>query len=231
MLQLTDLWQIIDRSIYEAIRLEVVAQGYLPDITLFDTTTVPGRDAWNTALQHIVDTNGFYIKVFGAGSSHSKFQKTVPRIVYLPKRVFPGDLGGNPDAVYASNGNLYDASVRPPQTSDMQFEVSIVSNLASQERVMNGILGNVFSKRNYINFYTNVGDENDQVFFTRQYSFRDVPDTAFGLNERIYAYEAKDLWDRENAPLPQVHRLDEITVETRLGDDENEPPDDTLVVP
>lgn len=223
MAPLTTIWEVIDRSIFEVIRLKLVAEGYLPDITLFDTSTPSGLQAWKDAIDTIIADKGFYIQLYGAGSNQSKNDKSTPRIVYIPRRIFPGDLGGNPERIYTEdvNGNTFSSTVRPPQTSEFQFDISLVSKRSREERVLNAIMGDIFSKRAYIPFYTNTGDPNlDQSFFCTQYSFRDQPNVDFGLMEKVYSYQAVDIWDKEFEPASPAHKLVDATIDVFLKDED-----------
>lgn len=212
--QLTDIWEIVDRSVFEKIRLLLVEHGLTPDVTLYPNTPA-GVDAYRAELAVIKSTKGFAIELFGSGSSQKKYEKKTPRIVFIPRRIYAGDLGGNPEYIYTFNGTKFDAEVRPPQTSVYQFEISLVSDEIRQERAMNAIIGLALSKRAYVPFYTNVTTGDNEEFFAIQTTFRDVPDTEFGIMEKIYTYEARDLWDRENTFIPDAAApLDEVTLTT-----------------
>ncbi len=209
--QLTDIWEIVDRSIFEKIRLLLVEHGYLPDITQYPDTDT-GVQGYNNRMAQIVADKGFAIELFGAASSQKRYSKKCPRIVYTPRRIFAGDLGGGPDVIYESKGQTYDGKTRPPQTSELQFDISLVSNEIRQERVMNSIIGLALSKRAYVPFYTNVTTGDTEEFFVTQMSYRDVPDTKYGIIEKIYTYKALDLWDREFTEVGGVAPLLEATV-------------------
>ena len=225
---LNDIYEIVDRSIYEAIRLVLVEHGYLPDISLFPNTPA-GVSAWETAISTIVATKGFAIELFGAGSSDAKYSKRVPRIVYFPKRIKPGDLGGNMGKYYELDANNnYKALSQPPSITNYGFEISLVAKNSKQLRVMDSVMSVVLSRRGYIKLYNDATQE----FFVIQNGYREYPDTDYGLLEYIYSYEAQDLWDRlEISPTP-ISPLKEISVEVRgEGTPDSDTADSSIIYP
>lgn len=227
---LNDIYEVVDRSIYEAIRLILVEHGYLPDIsnTVLFPNNPTGVTNWDNAINAIVAAKGFAIELFGSGSSDAKYNKKVPRIVYIPKRIKPGDLGGNMGKYYEKDGNNFKALSQPPSITDYQFEISLVAKNSEQLRVMDSVISIVLSRRGYIKLY----NDNTQEFFVVQNGYRDYPDADYGLLEYIYAFEARDLWDRiEESPTP-VSPLKEITIEMRGdGTSDSDPADSTVVIP
>lgn len=219
--------QLVDRSVYKAIHDTVYSFGF--GVNKFDETRYPDDDTGlanlETDMAAIRTSKGFVIETFGAGSNRAKYEKKVPRIVYTPKRNLPGDLGGNQGVYYSltAEGD-YQAEAQPPLVSDRQFEVAIVAATVEQLHTMNALISAVLSKRSYIQLY----DDETQEFFVVNTTYREYPDTEFGILEHIYGYEARDLWDRIEYKDELVSPLKEITLETYLGD--NEDPDETLTI-
>lgn len=213
---LDNIYEIVDRSIFEVIRKALVELGYLPDITKFPDTDA-GVLAYNQAMEAIKVSKGYAIEVFGQGSSFKKYEKKVPRIVYTARRIQPGDLGGNPDLNYELNGGSYDAYARPPAANNLQFEISLVFKEARHERKLNSIISATLSYRRYIKHY----DDETQEFFINNISYRDNPDTAFGISEKILTYEAVDLWDMSGVEVSKVSKLQEVTITTEIDGQTN----------
>lgn len=211
---LTTIWETIDRSVYEVLRLLLVTEGYLPDITNFPNTPT-GVIAYEAEVANIAATKGFSIGLFGASSSYKKYEKVTPRIVYIPKRVSTGDIGGGNVIRWEKLGGEYLGRKSPTQTSNLQFEISLVAKDIRQLRVLLAVIGQVLSQRGYIPFYDNLESE----FFIVQSSFRDFPDTEFGLLEKIYEYTAVDIWDKTQPVEFQASPLKQVTMDIQNGED------------
>lgn len=189
---LSDIQEIVERSLFESIRLILVEHNYLPDVVVYNDNDA-GKAAYQTEIDNIVILKGFAIEVFGHSSSQKKYAKKVPRIVIYPKRIIPGDIGGGPDPEFILEGGSYTKKTQPPRTSTYEFEINVISNSAKQDRLMNAILAIAIPSRGYVKFY------NDPLnsFFVEQYSFRESPDTQEGINEKFYMYRAIDLYFAE----------------------------------
>lgn len=205
------IYEQVDRSVFEVIRKEIVRLGYLPDITQFTDPT-----AFQNAKKAIVAEKGYVIDIFGAGSNLDKYAKRYPRIVYLPKRIIPGDIGGNYYGAYyeKSSQGGYDATAQPPQWTNYQFEVSLVAQKIDHLRAMDGIISNVLSRRDYVPNYL----DNNQVIFVQQTGYRDFPDLDFGYLEYIYMYTAYDLLDRTTIKDKNLSPLQQIGVDIKRED-------------
>ena len=206
---LSNIWEVVDRSVYEKIRLLLVAAGYLPDITQFADTDA-GVALYNTAMANIKTSKGFAIELFGQGSNLHKYEKKVPRIVYNARRIFPGDIGGNPEHQYTKAGAVYNKTAVPPTSSALQFDIFLVYETAKQERVLNSILQGTLKSRTYVKHYNNPNEE----FLVVNLSYRDNPDTAFGICEKVLTYQAYDLWDTTDEVIDTAAPLESVELET-----------------
>lgn len=183
--------------------------------------TSAGLASYESDLSDIVDDKGFAIEVFGVGSSQSKKEKAIPRIVIVANRVLPGSLGGGPVQVYGDdplNAGKLKKDFLQPQTSDLQYDIHIISNTARQDRLMHSIVALALPKRGYVRFY----DEFSVNFFVRQYSYRDIPNTRKGIDERVYLYEVLDIFETEQITIQDnISKIQQIKVEERLGDEDD----------
>ena len=186
---LSDTIEVVEKSIFESIRLVLVEHGYLPDITAFSDNT-SGKALYQQAIDAIVVSKGFAIELFGNSSSQKKYEKKIPRIVIFPKRIIPGDIGGGPEPVFTFNGSTYTKAKQAPRTSTYEFEIGLTSNSAQQDRLLHSILAVSVPNRGYIKFY------NDPLydFYVEQYSFRESPSTQEGINDKFYMFKALDLY-------------------------------------
>lgn len=212
---LSDIQEMIERSLFEVIRLELVDKGYLPDITDLDTypDTQVGWDQWEADISTIVLNMGFAIELFGVGNSESRGIKKVPRIVLETGNFLPGALGGDPLPFFEDQGDSYSALVTPPQTTDFYINFHLVSNSIAQHRVLNSILGLSVPRRGYIKYY----NDPTKSFFARYLNYYNIDDTDGGIIEHIYAYEIPDAWDQEDIiVLENIAKINEITLNPNL---------------
>jgi len=210
---LTNIQELVERSIFEAIRKVLVREGYVPDVTL-----VPDRATYDQQLSAIEQAKGFASEIFGNGSSQATGTKHVPRIVISGRRVLVGEIGSPPSREFEKdplNPNSIIAVTPAPETSHLQLEIHLVSNTAQQERFLTAVINAALKTRSYIPMIDDPTGKSK--FFLRQFNYYDLPDTIEGIDENVYAYEVTDLYlfegtiEQINVPLIQA-----ITLETTL---------------
>lgn len=184
--------ELIERSLFEIIRKEVVDKGYLPDITLYPNTVLGYQD-YEADKATIIANRGFAIDVYNEGSNMAKEVKKAPRIVINTGNFLPGALGGDPQREFIDLGLEYRAQVTPPQTVDFYINIHLVSSNVKEERVLNAILALALPRRGYIPHYNDPAE----TLFCRYLNFYDMDDHERGLLEKVYAYEIPDCYDRE----------------------------------
>lgn len=225
---LSNLQELVERSLFESIRKEVVDKGYLPDITAqveITPVTIPptytnkypntlqGRQQWELDIKNIVNSKGFAIEIYNEGSNLGKGIKKVPRIVINSGNSLPGALGGDPSRFYEDTGNSYLPMVTPPQTVDLFIDIHVVSDNVIQERILNAIMALALPRRGYIKHY----NDPTKTFFIRFINFYDRDDLEGGIVEKVYGYEIPDCWDRADIQVgPAVSKITQITVPVTL---------------
>lgn len=212
---LSGIQELIERSIFEILRLELVDKGYLPDI--IDTDTYPddttGWAAWKAAITTIVNSKGFAIELFSGGSSDARGIKKVPRIVINCGNFLPGALGGDPRRFFQDQGTHYSALVTPPQTVDFYLNFHLVSNTIEQARVLNDMIALAIPRRAYLPWYSDA----TKTFFIRYLNYHNLEDEDQGIIEHVYAYEIPDAWDRNDVEVNEIiAKISEITLNTNV---------------
>lgn len=209
---LTSIQSIIERSLFEIIRKELVDKLYLPDIA--DTDTYPDNEIgwakWEADIKAIANgAKGFAIELFSVGNNEAKGIKKVPRIVIDSGNFLPGALGGDPRRYFEDQGNNYKALITPPQTVDFYVNFHLVSSSAVQARILNSILALAIPRRGYIVWYNDA----TKSFFARYLNYYDQGDKSVGVDECVYAYEIPDAWDREDVEVyATIAKTSEITL-------------------
>jgi hypothetical protein len=208
----------IQRSIYEAIRLVCVAEGYTPNITLY-TADAAGQALYDIALSGIRSSKGFAIEIFSSSSNQQKGLKKPPRITIHPARVIPGDIG-----LDSYTGGVRRKSTdpdkwvrfKPPHdTTMMQFDIHLVTNTADQDVVLTAILFKALGVRKYLTLYNDA----KQLFFIRNYDFYDTFDLPEGVNEKISSFEVPDVI-LSDEPETDTALINDIDVDIYVADEE-----------
>lgn len=207
----------VERSIFEAIRLKLVAHGYIPDVNSFAQTPV-GNTAYTAAMQAIV-TGGQpdSIEVYNNGSQQSKAVEVVPRIVCVTRRIMPGDIGKRVDNRYTLNPLDPDAIVdtEPPyESSNLHIDIEVISKSARHDRILHAILAEAIGgTMGYVNVYDTKTNER---FFIRQFNFYDLPDMENGLLKRVYSYEVPDIYLTDGMNIPNPSLIKQITAQLNI---------------
>lgn len=200
---LNNIQEVVERSIFAAIGNRLVAEGYLPDITNAgrypvdgNNLTPIGQENWQTDITTIATSKGFAIELFGCSAGKAKGLKKIPRIVIVPKRIMPGDLGYPPQDFYniisapGITPVVYSKFQYPKESANMHYDIHLVSETQAQLRIMNAILQLVLGQKVYVYLY----NDTTQNFFIKQYNYYDTPDPKDGIEENIYQYEVQDLY-------------------------------------
>lgn len=193
--------------------------GSISMYTYYDDSN--GIALWESAVANIILQKGYCIELFGNSTSSKKYIKKIPRIVIRVGQSLPGSLGGSPDIFYTPengdelNPDTFVRKVLPPQTTDIGFDIHLVSNTAQQARVMHSLVSLALPKRGYVKFYNDI----TQSFYVENYSYRNLDNNIEGLNEDIYMYTANDVYETIDRTVGNnVKPINEITVETKEGE-------------
>jgi hypothetical protein len=218
--------QDVNRSIFEAIRLVCVAEGYTPDIV----TIGNNQSAWDAALKTIVTNKGFAIEIFGSSNQQAKGIKKVPRITIHPKRIIPGDIGL--DVVqgtvrpHPTDPNKVIKFLPPHDLFVATFDIHLVSTgEAFQEVILNAIMMAALGTRKFIPLVEN--PPGNQIFFIQQTDFFETFDLLEGNQEKITSYLVPDLMLGVEVEQ-ELSKINHIDVEINVNDNETET--DTLSV-
>ena len=209
---LSNTQELIERSLFEVIRKELVDKGYIPDITLFaDDET--GYDLYQAAVQTIVQNKGYSIELYNEGSNAAKGIKKTPRIVINTGNFLPGALGGDPQRIFQDQGLYYQALITPPQTVDFFINIHLVSADVEQERILNSLLSLAIQRRSYIPFYS----DPNETFFCRYLNFFQMDDMNQGIMEKVYAYVTEDCYDTEDRVImDNIAKLTQISLHPNI---------------
>lgn len=216
MIGLSNIQELVERSLFESIRLLSVSEGYTPDITTF-TQDAAGNTAYQAALDAIRSSKGFAIEIFNNQDSQNTGQLKVPRITIVPQPFMEGALGGDQTRRYVKNGAVYDAEALPAQTSDYYCNIHLTGTTAVEMRTLNALLSLTVPTRGYIPWQDQVQLEGN--FFVKRIGYFTNPDTDKGTTDLVYRYQVPDLFETECIPIEQgIVPLNQITIDTKVQD-------------
>ena len=238
LIPLSIIEEQIERSIFEAVREELVDKNMLPDITTFNLAT--GQNAWETALQVLKgsNTHGWVAELFGVSGYQTKNTKKVPRIVIDSQQFLPGELGGDTTRIYQQPvpgpNNPFNGLARPPRSADYYFNLHVVTNKTDQLRKLQALLAIALPRRGYIKFHFEAMPTFSGNLFIQQLAYTDYPQTEEGVMEKIYRYVITDVWEQEcivqlqttgpQAGQPVVYApIDEITITPEIDGNATDP--------
>lgn len=208
---LSTVQELIENSLFEVLRLELVDKLFLPDITLY-TNDAAGQLSWETDLKTIAD-GGTAIEVISETANDKLDVKKAPRIVMSSGSFLPGALGGDPAKYFVDNGGSFSALVTPDQVTNFYINFHLLSNNTKDERLLNAILALCIPKRGYVPFWSDATER----FFVKYLNYYDGPGNIDGAIEKIYAYEIQDVWDREDIEIDAVvAKMTEITLNINI---------------
>jgi len=189
--------QVIERAIFEALRLTAVADGYTPNITAFADTSA-GYESYITALKTIEGLKGFALEIFGSGAVLSRGQIRTPRIVIDWGGYIPNEIGSSPEIQYEpKTGGGFNEVVYDISSDIGLVNVILVSETSEQERYLQQLLRRTLPSKRYIDF---LPDSNYPTGYG-QSSFLVVQDSALKtsssasvIREWVYSYSIPDIW-------------------------------------
>lgn len=206
---LSNILELIDRSIFKVLDDKLVEEGYAVDRTVAGILT--DEAAWKAAEQAIIADKGYVVEMFGLSNNHEKQNKKIPRITYIPQRLMPGSIGNSPAFRYELDEGTGDFNklIDPNQTSEYQFKIGIHASNAKQFRLLHAIIAASIPHRQYIPLFT----DETQNFLIEQYSYQDNPDYNKGILEGFYMYKAVDLFEHDPSNLGVIPAISDVTVE------------------
>lgn len=194
---LSNIQERVENTVIEHLRLELVAQGYIPDIQDYLPQSQANINAYKAEEAAIITTKGFSIGLFNHSSSDKKYSKSVPRIVLMPRKFNQGDVGNSPYPAFVENEDgLYDGYFQAPTSSDYWFDLMLATNSAAQDRILHSIIRAVFAKRKYIDLLYGTENPVPKVLI-EHLDEAYAPDDVEGVINRLHSYRIIDLYETE----------------------------------
>lgn len=197
----------VDNAIEEALRLAVVAAGYLPDKLAYLPHDEPGYEAAKVTIRN---NRGFVIEVEGSSAYDSRNEKK-DAVIYLNRlQIDPSSTGIGQDIEFVWNetdGN-YDSALSPSSMYDMMYQVGYSTSSEETASICESIIISALGARKCLNAIKTV-DQSVVAPFTIHRLTGSGFDTSDdeGL-ERGARFTAKYIDLEGSAPLGKVAPFD-----------------------
>lgn len=185
---LSEIIKDIDRTVFTYLDGVSTNEGYSVD------RTTPGirndKTAWRAAELAIVADKGFVVGIRSSTNSHDTNLKEVPRIVYHPQRVLPGNVGFSVGwAPVSIGGGNFQRQLSTPQSSDYYFQISGHAQKPEEFRVVQSIIATAITHKNYLSIHNNPSE----YFMIEQLGFTDAWDNDKGTYDVMFQFKACDI--------------------------------------
>lgn len=198
----------IDRTLFELIRLKLVENEWLPDVTTF-TDSAAYADARAALGDNLVD-------IYGVGSMRARGEKGANRIVInrLPRE--RGTVAGAPGKVIEEyNAIVSGVTVKrfreyllPEFTQNIPYEIRIVTKNTFWERNLLEVIDAALGTRRYLQSVDSDGVFTSKLFLLEYTGGVDMSDSKY--NEKMYRYVCAEIW----IELPKLLRDNIVPLST-----------------
>lgn len=195
----------VDNGIYEVLRLELVAAGYLPDKLAFLPNNLAGYEAAKVAIRNAGKP---VIELYNSSAYDSRNELTDPVIVIDRILVEPADAGMTQDWEYKYNqvDGDYDKYLSPDTRYDITYQITYITKLEETASIIESILAGALGARKYIPALKSSDNSIVSNFYLHRLNYFDTSGSDF--LERGCRYLAKYIDIAGSVPLGKVAAFD-----------------------
>ena len=216
--------EMIDRAIYERIRVALVSAGLLPDSTLFPDTQsfLAAKEVLRSNL-----ADGQIVEISGVGSSYARGGKTSCRVIIDNKGETDGTISCLDVRDYESytdvNGKRkFNKMLYPPVSKNVSYEIRFIATSIQKERLLKAILNTALSSRKTLKGIKDDGSEDAESFVLKRTGLVNVS-SVDNISEYMYSYLVVDVWLEEKTLLrANIPTMDNVTIEVNLENSKSE---------
>ena len=175
-----------DNAIFEAMRLRLVALGYLPDFVAAGSS-----DAYNTAKAAIITGGKRIIEVISTGSWQSKGEKNNNNIIIVRGTPKPAQLGKGQGFVYDDiGGGVFNKYKESDTLFTIPYQISFSTDTQEYADIIEDVIRFCFSSRAYLTGMKDDETASNNFWFIQTGQF----DTS-GVDfiEHGFSFEARDI--------------------------------------
>ena len=176
--------EVIDRSIYEHLRLALVSASLLVDKTLYNNIA-----AYETALNNLTDV----CKLFGVGRYDTRVGVNSNRIIIDSKSKGKGTVGATAVYTYEEQENGKFTKLRYPEhTTDLTYEITVVTSDTTMHRSVLDLVYSILGDERYLNtLASNLTLTGEPILIS---NIGDVEIATGDFMETKLTYLVKDVW-------------------------------------
>lgn len=211
-----NIQQVIERSIYSAILDSLIEAGLSLDPNNYLPLSLENSAAYKVARENIEASKGMYIELYGSSDSLSKGAKSTPRIVIVPQGFYPGDMGLEHRSLDLAD-DTYVISELPFESIDQNYDIIIVANNITEQRVLTSIISSSIPRRGYIKPYNKEPATSGNIFILLSNYFNSDNNEA-GTLEKVYQFTVKDTLIEEPTIVDTATPMIDISLLLSVGD-------------
>jgi hypothetical protein len=200
----------IDRAVYEALRLALVAKGYTPDVRLANT-----KPLYALALEAIRLSGKQPIQLYGVGSWKAKQELKFNTIIIERGGISPSPIGYAGQYYFESNGlGGYNRKQLPIGTFTLAYDITLVAKDSLSERLMQETILNALGTVKELKGIESNGNETESKPFIL-FRNAEVDLSSEDYTERQVKYFTSEVFLEEDTLLDSnVPQLNETNLET-----------------
>ncbi len=176
----------IDRTFFEVIRTQLVAEGYCPDRANLTTEA-----ALKAAKQTIVSSGKEIIEIFGTANYEDRQAVKNNKIVIHRLGIDRGEIGGWGVHQYENQGTSYLKSKLPSETVHINYQVSYLTNSIAYDRIIHKILFSVLAQKGNLQALTEGSNPTIKSFDYQRIDYKDL--SAEKYIEKAIRYQALNI--------------------------------------
>lgn len=211
---------ILDRTIFEHIRLRLVSDGRTPDIVVHNT-----KQLFDAALQEIKDNDISPFLIFGTTIFEEKDEITCDSaFVNRDSSTVSKASGSTHEYIYIENEGVYTKYKIPSQKRDVTYTIRVIYDRQENERYFTELIYSIFGKPSGLGILEVDGD--DYVISETKSLFvnlgQDVDISTPDLGAREYVIVLPEVLIGEIVEIPEenVVGIEEITLNLHLENSE-----------
>lgn len=202
--------EYIDNAIFEVLRLALVENNYLPDVTIY--TDIDSFETAKEALRQ-AQTDKQLIDICGVGTAYSHGKKVTCKIIIDRKREYDGYIGSTATNYYekyidTENRNKFKKMLMPANSKNIEYEIRIVSNNIKKERVMKELIDNAIGSYSNITCVDETGTQTNDTFVIKRTDLIKVANID-NITEWVFDYLVRDVYIEE--PKLVTDKIAELT--------------------
>jgi hypothetical protein len=175
----------VDRGIFERLRLVLVEEGYLPDVT-----TVAEGD-WEMAMQAIRQSGKEPITLYGVGAWKSRGEILTLAIIIERTGRELSSLGYDGSRSYVPNGSGFNVYQSPLETAILKYSITAVGQTQAHEYLLQNIMYQAFGVSKSLEGYTEAGSPTPERFVLQRGAISNQNDADFV--ETVFTYSTREL--------------------------------------